>query len=251
MTYKGFGNKRIHVNLIKLLAFTLLITAVFIIPLGRNVALAASQRTLKFGMRGPDVVELQTALKEKGFFWANCTGYYGKITEKAVINYQIANKLRIDGIAGPETLTSLFGKSTVSAKAAATTASRSGSTKGRDDIFWLARIIQAEAGGEPYKGKMAVGNVVMNRVQSSLFPNSIYEVIFQYSYGVPQFSPVADGSIYNTPNSECLKAAEEAYNGSKPVGSALYFFNPKKASGSWIVKNRKYLTTIGNHVFYS
>lgn len=246
MTYKGFGSIRIHANFIRLLAFVLLVTAVLAIPVGGSTAHAAANRTLKFGMRGSDVVQLQNALKEQGFFWANSTGYYGKITERAVINYQIANKLRIDGIAGPQTLGSIFGKTS----AKATTVSRSNSTKARDDIFWLARIIQAEAGGEPYKGKVAVGNVVMNRLYSPLFPNTIYNVIFEYSYGVPQFSPVANGSIYNSPNSECLKAAEEAYYGSKPAGSALYFFNPKKASGSWIVRNRKYMTTIGNHAFY-
>lgn len=201
---------------------------------------------LYFGMRNERVRDLQNALKARGYFKGTATGYYGHITENAVIAFQIDHGLRIDGIAGPETQKVLF-----SSNAAKSTTSRSSLTaKQRDDIFWLARIIHAEAEGEPYIGKVAVGNVVMNRVNSNQFPNTIYGVIFEYYQGIPQFSPVQDGTIYNNPGSESLKAAEEAYFGSRPVGDALYFFNPKKAAGTWIVKNRQYITTIGNHAFY-
>ncbi|NLJ66067.1 MAG: hypothetical protein GX340_01990 [Clostridiales bacterium] len=204
--------------------------------------------TLRFGMYNERVRELQNALKALGYFKGTATGYYGHVTENAVIAYQIDYGLRIDGIAGPQTQNALFGKkSTVNS-----TANRNTLTaKERDDIFWLARVIHAESQGEPYIGKVAVGNVVMNRVNSKQFPNTIYGVIFDYFQGIPQFSPVADGTIYNNPSAECLKAAEEAYWGSKPVGNALYFFNPKKAAGSWIVNNRQYITTIGNHAFYN
>lgn len=214
-------------------------------------ALNKTYTTLKFGMRGDAVVTLQDALKKQGVFYASSTGYYGKLTEDAVIRYQIAKGLRIDGIAGPETQASLFGaaNSQSASKVASTSRANSGQDA-RADIYWLARIIHAEARGESYKGQVAVGNVVLNRVKSPLFPNSIYGVIFEYTGSVPQFSPVEDGSIYNTPNSSAMKAAEEAYNGSRPVGEATYFFNPKKASGSWIVKNKTYVTTIGNHAFY-
>ena len=95
-----------------------------------------------------------------------------------------------------------------------------------------------------------MGNVILNRVNSSSFPNTIYGVIFEYYRGIPQFSPVADGSIYNTPSSESIRAAKDAYYGSRPVGNALYFFNPSKAEGKWIANTRKYVTTIGNHAFY-
>ena len=136
------------------------------------------------------------------------TGYYGHVTENAVIAFQIDYGLRIDGIAR-----SANSKMPCSVKTTGnSTANRSTLTaKQRDDIFWLARIIHAESQGEPYIGKVAAGNVVMNRVNSKQFPNTIYGVIFEYFQGIPQFSPVADGTIYNNPSAECLKAAEEAY----------------------------------------
>lgn len=205
-------------------------------------------RVLQFGMSGSAVKKLQDALKQKGYFYANSTGYYGKITERSVINFQRDYGLIIDGIAGPQTQNALYG--TASVMTASVSRGEARSTKVQNDIYWLARIIHAEARGEPYLGKVAVGNVILNRVKSSGFPNTIYNVIFEYSGSIPQFSPVADGSIYNTPNGESYRAAEEAYNGSKPVGNALFFFNPSKAQGSWIVKNRRYMTTIGNHAFY-
>lgn len=205
-------------------------------------------RTLKFGMRGDDVSRLQSALKQQGYFNANVTGYYGKITENAVIAFQKAKGLRIDGIAGPQTQNALYAGQGVSQQS--TSRGDASSRKVSGDIFWLARIIHAEAAGESYIGKVAVGSVIMNRVSSPNFPNTIYGVIFEYYKGIPQFSPVQDGTIYNTPSNESYRAAQEAYNGSKPVGDALYFFNPAKASGSWIVKNRAYIATIGNHAFY-
>ncbi len=205
-------------------------------------------RTLKFGMRGDDVSRLQSALKQQGYFHANVTGYYGKITENAVIAFQKAKGLRIDGIAGPQTQNALYTSQVASQQS--TSRGDSSSRKVSDDLFWLARIIHAEAAGESYIGKVAVGSVIMNRVRSPNFPNTIYGVIFEHYKGIPQFSPVQDGTIYNTPSSESYRAAQEAYYGSKPVGDALYFFNPAKASGDWIVKNRTYITTIGNHAFY-
>ncbi|WP_051688061.1 cell wall hydrolase [Desulfofalx alkaliphila] len=123
-------------------------------------------------------------------------------------------------------------------------------TSRTDEVYWLARIIHAEAEGESYTGKVAVGNVVVNRVNNPRFPNTIYGVIFDVQEGYTQFSPVLDGRIYNTPNSESIRAAEAALNGERPVGSALYFLNPKKAENFWIPKNRKYMMTVGGHDFY-
>lgn len=117
-------------------------------------------------------------------------------------------------------------------------------------ILWLARIIEAEAGGEPYQGRVAVGNVVLNRVKSNDFSNNIYDVIFEYYGSIPQFSPVADGTIYNNPSQASINAAKDALNGARPVGNSTYFFNPDKAAGSWIVNNKSYLSRIGGHVFY-
>lgn len=234
MTYKK--DRRLHA--IKRITAVLVVVLMLVLPVGE--ALAAG--LLKQGSSGLEVTKLQQELMNRGFFthWRT-TGYFGPITRQAVINFQKAAGLVPDGIVGPRTNAALYGN----------TASRSAtSQRERDDIYWLARIIHAEAQGEPYLGQVAVGNVIMNRVKSSSFPNTIYNVIFEYYKGIPQFSPVADGTIYNTPNQSCMNAATEAYYGSKPVGNALYFFNPAKASGSWIVKNRKYVTTIGNHAFY-
>ena len=125
-----------------------------------------------------------------------------------------------------------------------------GSSAYKDSVYWLARIIQAESGAEPYRGKLAVGNVILNRVASTDFPNSIYGVIFDRKNGI-QFTPVANGTIYNTPSAESIRAAEECLAGTRVVGNCLYFFNPKTATkASWIVQNCRYYTSIGDHDFY-
>ena len=119
-----------------------------------------------------------------------------------------------------------------------------------DSVYWLSRIIEAESGAEPYKGKLAVGNVILNRVKSPDFPNSIYGVIFDRKNGV-QFTPVANGTIYNTPSAESIRAAKECLSGTSVVGSCLYFFNPKTATkADWIIRNCSYYASIGNHDFY-
>lgn len=212
----------------------LLVLVLLILALSTPSLAGGSLRTLHFGHRGEDVVRLQQALKNKGYYNYNIDGIFGLKTEWAVIRFQIDNRLRIDGFAGPETQNALFGTANYTS----------------DDVFWLARIIEAEAVGEPYVGKVAVGNVVLNRVKSKDFPNTIYGVIFEYYGNIPQFSPVADGTIYNTPSQESINAAKDALNGFRPVGNATYFFNPNKAAGSWIVKNKSYVAKIGNHVFY-
>lgn len=118
-----------------------------------------------------------------------------------------------------------------------------------DDILWLSRIIHAESSGEPLRGKIAVGNVILNRVKSKDYPNTIYGVIFDRNHGV-QFEPVLNGAIYNSPDADSIKAAKHALSGTDAVGNCLYFFNPKIATSNWISKNRPYYTTIANHDFY-
>ncbi len=118
-----------------------------------------------------------------------------------------------------------------------------------DHVFWLARIISAEAQGEPMKGKIAVGNVILNRVRSSAYPNTIYGVIFDRKFGT-QFSPVANGTIYNTPTSDSIIAAKMCLEGYSLSSEILYFVNPKVAPNSWIAKNRPYAFTVGNHAFF-
>ena len=119
-----------------------------------------------------------------------------------------------------------------------------------DEVYWLSKIINAESGGEILKGKIAVGNVVLNRVRSASFPNTIYGVIFDKQYGI-QFSPVANGTIYNAPNAESIIAAKICLEGYSISNSALFFMNPRIATSNWISKNRPYAFTIGNHDFYN
>ncbi len=118
-----------------------------------------------------------------------------------------------------------------------------------DNVYWLARIISAESRGEPLLGKIAVGNVILNRVQSSQFPNTIYSVIFDRKYGV-QFSPVANGTIYQAPTAESIIAAKICLEGYTVSNGILYFVNPSVSPTNWITKNREYFRKIGNHAFY-
>ncbi len=118
-----------------------------------------------------------------------------------------------------------------------------------DDLYWLSRIISAEAKGEPLSGQIAVGNVVLNRVRSTSFPSTVKGVVFDKKYGV-QFSPTSNGTIYNTPTSSAVMAAKICLEGYSLSTKALYFFNPSIATSSWIARTRPYIMTIGNHKFY-
>lgn len=118
-----------------------------------------------------------------------------------------------------------------------------------DELYWLSRIIHAEAQGEPFEGKMAVGNVILNRVSDSTFPNSIYGVIFDRKNGT-QFTPVANGAIYNNPANESYYAADRVLRGENVVGKSLFFCNPSTSTNSWIMNNRILFSQIGNHNFY-
>ena len=119
----------------------------------------------------------------------------------------------------------------------------------KDDLYWLSRIISAEAKGEPLKGQIAVGNVVLNRVRSSSYPNTIYGVIFDRKHGT-QFSPVSFGTIYNPPTASAVIAAKICLEGYTLSEDILFFMNPRIATNNWISKNRPYAFTIGNHKFY-
>lgn len=118
-----------------------------------------------------------------------------------------------------------------------------------DSIYWLSRIIHAESEGECQDGKIAVGNVVLNRVESDEYPDTVYEVIFDNRYGV-QFTPAGNGKIYNTPSKDSVKAAKYALRGSSKAGNSLFFLNEKTSVNKWIVNNRTFFTSIGNHSFY-
>lgn len=118
------------------------------------------------------------------------------------------------------------------------------------EVYWLSRIIEAEACNEPFYGKLAVGNVVMNRVKSGAYPNTVYGVIFDKRYGV-QFSPILSGTIYNTPCEECVIAAKLMLEGYTVSDDILYFLNPVYASNFWITQNCRYVMSVGNHRFYA
>lgn len=119
----------------------------------------------------------------------------------------------------------------------------------KNDILWLTRLIEAESAGEPFVGKIAVGNVVMNRVESNDFPDNIYDVIFDKKYGI-QFQPAANNTIINTPSNDSVIAGNIALRNENIAGESLYFLNPKIATNFWIIKNRIFYKTIYNHDFY-
>lgn len=120
---------------------------------------------------------------------------------------------------------------------------------GEDDLYWLARIISAESRGEPLQGKIAVGTVVLNRVESSAFPDTIKDVIFDSRWG-GQFEPVRNGTVYDTPTEESVIAAKLCLEGARAAGESLYFLAPDLTKNHWIMDNRTYVTTIGCHWFY-
>ena len=133
---------------------------------------------------------------------------------------------------------------------AAVATGRQAESWSEEDLYWLSRVISAESRGESLAGQMAVGHVVMNRVASPEFPNTIREVVFDKKDGV-QFEPVSNGTIYDEPTAQSVAAAKAVLSGSESVvGDCLYFYAPALSQGTWIRQNRTYYTTIGCHRFY-
>lgn len=188
----------------------------------------------KKGSSGEVVKKIQQRLKTWGYYTGSVDGIYGNKTVEAVKYFQRRNGLTQDGICGPKTL----------AKMGISASSTTTSTTTNSDLNLLAKLIYGEARGESYVGQVAVGAVVMNRIKSSSFPNTMSGVIYQ-KYA---FTAVADGQINLTPNDTAKKAAQDAMNGWDPTYGALYYYNPKIATSSWIF-SRKTTITIGNHVF--
>ncbi len=118
-----------------------------------------------------------------------------------------------------------------------------------EDLYWMSRIISAESRGEPLLGKLAVGTVVLNRVASGEFPDTVREVIFDRKWGV-QFTPVANGTVYDEPTQESVLAAKLVLDGARVAGDSLYFIAPELTDNHWTMENRTYVTTIGCHWFY-
>ena len=188
------------------------------------------------GSTGATVRTIQTKLKNWGYYTGAVDGIYGAKTKEAVKYFQRKNGLKVDGIVGNQTLKAL-GMSTTGATTGASSYTDA-------DVMLLARLIYGEARGESYVGQVAVGAVVLNRIKSASFPNTMAGVIYQ-KYA---FTAVDDGQINLTPNATAKKAAQDAMNGWDPSYGALYYYNPATATSQWIF-SRKTTVTIGNHVF--
>ena len=173
--------------------------------------------------------QIQQKLKDLGYYFGSVDGIYGNATRNAVVAFQKANGLTADGVAGPKTIAALglnFNSVTSS------------------DLYLLAKCVHAEARGEPYVGQVAVAAVILNRVKSAEFPNTISGVIYQPW----AFTAVNDGQINLEPNDSAYSAAKDAMNGWDPSYGCLYYYNPETATSKWIW-SRQTVVTIGKHVF--
>ncbi len=189
----------------------------------------------KFGSHSEEVRLIQTKLKRWGYYNGEIDGIFGSATKKAVIYFQKKNGLVPDGIAGSKTLAAMgiFSSST-------------GSSSTSSDYDLLARLISAEARGEPYIGQVAVGAVVLNRIEHPSFPDTMSGVIYQKN----AFTCLQDGQFYEPITETAYKAATDALNGLDPSGGAIYYYNPAIATSKWIF-SRPIITTIGDHRFCS
>ncbi|MDQ8733296.1 spore cortex-lytic enzyme [Paenibacillus sp. LHD-38] len=225
-----------------------------------------SNATLTVGSSGQDVNELQGRLKHLGYFKGEIDGKFGTSTKNAVTWFQWKFGLKSDGVVGAKTKLKLWeatkawkptaaappssnagtsGKETASSTGNKTTIAKSnrlGLTE--NDLQMMANAVYGEARGEPYEGQVAVAAVIINRLKSQSFPNTIYGVIFQPG----AFTAVADGQIWLTPNAKAREAVEDAINGWDPSGGCLYYFNPETATSKWIW-TRTQIKTIGKHIF--
>ena len=215
----------------------IIISMLFIIFISYNVFIRSQEveALSKYGSRGEEVRTIQTKLKRWGYYNGNIDGIYGSQTLAAVKWFQRKNGLVVDGIAG---------KRTLEAMGIFTSSSSSSSSTSSSNLNLLARLVYGEARGEPYTGQVAVAAVVLNRVKSSSFPNTISGVIYQSG----AFDVVRDGQINLTPNNTAIKAAQDALNGWDPSYGAVYYFNPATATNKWIW-SRPHTVTIGNHRF--
>lgn len=226
-------NRKLKHFLVLVLAMTVLLCA---------VTPVSHAESLRRGSRGDLVTTLQKRLKTWGYYTGNVDGIFGSQTEQAVKYFQRKNGLAVDGIVGPATAKAVGISLTGGSSGGSSSSSGTGSSS--SDVYLLARCVYGEARGESYKGQVAVAAVVLNRVRSSSFPNTISGVIYQPG----AFSVVSDGQINLTPNDTALKAARDAMNGWDPTGGCLYYYNPAKTSNKWIL-SRPIMMRIGNHVF--
>ena len=207
------------------LALMLAVTAVVLVTLT-----SADAASIQRGSSGDTVRQIQTRLKQWGYYSGAVDGVYGSGTEKAVRYFQQKNGLAVDGKCGAKTLAALGVSSSAQG--------------GSAQLDLLARLISAEARGEPYSGQVAVGAVVLNRVRHPSFPNTVAGVIYQNG----AFSCINDGQFNQPVASSAYRAAQDALSGWDPSGGAIYYFNPAKTTSKWIW-SRPLIVIIGSHRF--
>lgn len=204
------------------------------------LAPAVEAASYKKGSSGAMVTQIQIKLKSWGYYTGTVDGVYGSGTERAVRAFQQKNGLTVDGKAGTQTLAAMG----LSTSGSGNSGGSGGASSSQVDL--LARLISAEARGEPYSGQVAVGAVVLNRIKHPSFPNTLSGVIYQSG----AFTCISDGQ-FNQPVAEsAYRAARDALNGVDPSGGAIYYFNPSTATSSWIW-SRPLITVIGKHRFCS
>ena len=230
--------KKTDKKILRRRVLSLLLAVVLLGSIGTIAAVQSGDDSVstlsKMGSRGDEVRRIQQKLKSMGYYTGSVDGIYGTQTQSAVRKFQRDNGLTVDGIAGPKTLSYL-----------GITSGSSGSGQyNSNDVYLLAKVIAAEARGESYVGQVAVGAVVLNRVEHSSFPDSIAGVVYQPG----AFSCVNDSNWSVAPTAESQKAARDAINGWDPSGGAIYYYNPAKTSNQWI-RSRPVIVTIGSHLF--
>ena len=222
------------------IAFVLVALIMLTATVNNFFTVAENQKSIstlsKLGSRGEEVRKIQHKLKQLGFYKGTVDGIYGTSTKKAVTDFQKSCGITADGIAGAKTLKFLGLGSSSSSSSAYT----------NSDVKLLAKLIAAEARGESYKGQVAVGAVVLNRVAHASFPDTISGVIYQKG----AFSCVNDSNWSVEPTAESLKAAQDCINGWDPSGGAIYYYNPAKTSNAFM-HSRPVITVIGRHRFCS
>ena len=226
--------QRINGRGVLALALILLLIAASLLAVGAGKVAAAGE-LLRYGSRGESVRQVQSRLNKLGYWCGTADGIFGVNTRSAVRRFQSAKGLSVDGIVGPKTYSALG------------ISSSSSSSSGRyssSDLYLLARCVYGESRGEPYVGQVAVAAVVLNRVKSAAFPNSISGVIYQ-PYA---FTCVSDGQLYLEPDQSAYNAARDAMNGWDPTNGCLYYYNPATATSAWIW-SRPIMLQIGRHNF--
>ena len=233
---KSFFNKRKILKMISVIILLISVISLVALIYKNNKENETVEALSKYGSRGSEVTQIQKKLKRWGYYSGSVDGIYGTQTVNAVKYFQRKNGLTADGIAGPATLKAMGITSSSS--------SSSSSSSYSSNLNLLSRVIYGEARGEPYTGQVAVGAVVMNRIKSSSFPNTLSGVVYQPG----AFDAVKDGQVNLTPDSTARKAAQDAMNGWDQSYGAIYYFNPSTATNKWIW-SRPMTVTIGKHRF--